>query len=113
MKSNYRVHYIIIVWSQLHKEHLLTLEETNQMVRKWVRTFKDGRTNIHDEEQSGRPSYITEDLVHKVDEKVREQPVYDFVVICFDSFNVKKCSFDRTTKLSKLAVDVQSGGRLL
>lgn len=41
------------------------------MVRKWVRAFKDGRTNVHDEERSGRPSVITEDLVQTVDEKVR------------------------------------------
>lgn len=42
------------------------------MVRKWVRAFKDGRTNVHDEERSGRPSVINEDFVQKVDAKVRE-----------------------------------------
>ncbi|GBN09383.1 hypothetical protein AVEN_29468-1 [Araneus ventricosus] len=42
------------------------------MVRKWVRAFKDGHTNVHDEERSGRPSVITEDLAQRVDEKVRE-----------------------------------------
>ncbi|KAG8247473.1 hypothetical protein J6590_060629 [Homalodisca vitripennis] len=42
------------------------------MVRKWVRAFKDGRTNVHDEEQSGRPSVITDDLIQKVDNKVKE-----------------------------------------
>ncbi|GBO26934.1 hypothetical protein AVEN_269373-1 [Araneus ventricosus] len=42
------------------------------MVRKWVRAFKDGRTNTHDEERSGRPSVITEDLVQNVGGKVRE-----------------------------------------
>ncbi|GBO20996.1 hypothetical protein AVEN_90863-1 [Araneus ventricosus] len=41
------------------------------MVRKWVRAYKDGRTNVHDEERSGRPSVINEDLVQKVDGKVR------------------------------------------
>ena len=61
----------LVVWSQLHKEHFLTLEETNQMVRKWVKIFKDGHTKIHDEERSGRPFVITEDVVHKVDEKVK------------------------------------------
>ncbi|GBO36296.1 hypothetical protein AVEN_75634-1 [Araneus ventricosus] len=29
------------------------------MVRKWVKAFKDGRTNAHDDERSGRPSVIT------------------------------------------------------
>ncbi|GFX54399.1 histone-lysine N-methyltransferase SETMAR [Trichonephila clavipes] len=42
------------------------------MVRKWVRAFKDGRTNIHDEEGSGRPSVITDELIQKVDCKVKE-----------------------------------------
>ena len=42
------------------------------MVRKWARAFKDGRTNVHDEERSGRPSVITDDVVQKVDEKVTE-----------------------------------------
>ena len=39
------------------------------MVRKWVRAFKDGRTNLHDEERSGRLLVVNEDLVQKVDEK--------------------------------------------
>jgi hypothetical protein len=29
----------------------------------WSRMFKDGRTNVHDEEQSGRPSVVSDDLV--------------------------------------------------
>ncbi|GBM03614.1 hypothetical protein AVEN_203184-1 [Araneus ventricosus] len=41
------------------------------MVRKWVRAFKDGRTNVHDGERSGRRSVITEDLVQDVDGKLR------------------------------------------
>ncbi|GBL66663.1 hypothetical protein AVEN_11627-1 [Araneus ventricosus] len=41
------------------------------MVRKWVRAFKDGRTNVHDEESSGRHSVINEDLMQKVDGKVQ------------------------------------------
>ncbi|GBM18337.1 hypothetical protein AVEN_127794-1 [Araneus ventricosus] len=42
------------------------------MVRKWVRAFKDARTNAHDEERSGRPFVITEDSVHEGDGKVSE-----------------------------------------
>ena len=38
-------------------------------MRKWVRFFKDGRDNDHDEP---RPSVITDNLVNAVDEKVRE-----------------------------------------
>jgi hypothetical protein len=32
--------------------------------------FKDGRTNIHDEERSGRPSVVSDDLVQSVDQKI-------------------------------------------
>ncbi|GBN64805.1 hypothetical protein AVEN_103678-1 [Araneus ventricosus] len=42
------------------------------MVRKWVRAFEDSRTKVYDEERSGRPSVITEDLVQKVHGKVRD-----------------------------------------
>ncbi|CAL1301269.1 unnamed protein product, partial [Larinioides sclopetarius] len=42
------------------------------MVRKWVRAFKDGSTNIHDEERRWRPSVTTDDLIQKVDSKVKE-----------------------------------------
>ena len=41
------------------------------MVRKWVRVFKDGRKNVHDEERSGRPSVIINDLLQKFNEKVK------------------------------------------
>jgi len=40
------------------------------MVRKWVRTFNEGRENAHDETRSGRPSLVNDDLVRKVKERV-------------------------------------------
>ena len=42
------------------------------MVRKWVRIFNEGRQNVHDEARSGRPSLMNDDLVRKVNERVRE-----------------------------------------
>ncbi|GFT76564.1 HTH_48 domain-containing protein [Trichonephila clavipes] len=45
---------------------------SSSKVRKWVRAFKDGRENVHDEPHSDRPSVITDDLVNTVDEKIRE-----------------------------------------
>ncbi|GFS54198.1 HTH_48 domain-containing protein [Trichonephila clavipes] len=45
---------------------------SNSKVHKWVRAFKDGRENVHDEPRSGRSSVITDDLVNAVDEKIRE-----------------------------------------
>ncbi|KFM64655.1 hypothetical protein X975_15766, partial [Stegodyphus mimosarum] len=41
------------------------------MVRKWVRMFNAGRTNVHAEARSGRP-VVTDDLVRKVDEAIHE-----------------------------------------
>jgi [histone H3]-lysine36 N-dimethyltransferase SETMAR len=34
--------------------------------------FKEGRTNIHDEDRSGRPSVMTDDLVEEVNTKIQE-----------------------------------------
>jgi len=42
------------------------------MVRKWVWMFNEGRENVHDEARSGRPSLVDVDLVHKVNERVRD-----------------------------------------
>jgi len=42
------------------------------MVRKWGRTFNEGRENVHDEAQSGCPSVVNDDLVHKVNKRVRD-----------------------------------------
>ncbi|XP_071043084.1 histone-lysine N-methyltransferase SETMAR-like [Parasteatoda tepidariorum] len=38
------------------------------MVKKWVRAFIEGRTNVHDEQRSGRPSVVNESYVHIVSE---------------------------------------------
>jgi len=42
------------------------------MVRKWVRMFIEGRENVQDEARSGRPSLANDDLVRKVNERVRD-----------------------------------------
>jgi len=42
------------------------------MVRKWVRMFNEGRENVQDEARSGRPSLVNDDLVRKVNERVRD-----------------------------------------
>ncbi|GFV17884.1 HTH_48 domain-containing protein [Trichonephila clavipes] len=41
-------------------------------IRKWCVQFKNGRTNVRDEEKSGCPSIVTDELVAKVDEEIRE-----------------------------------------
>ncbi|KAL4127342.1 hypothetical protein QTP88_011517 [Uroleucon formosanum] len=40
-------------------------------VRQWCRDFKNGRTNVHVEERSGRPSVQTDEIVSLVDQKLR------------------------------------------
>jgi len=42
------------------------------MVRSWVRMFNEGRKNVHDEAWSGRLSLVNDDLVRKVNERVRD-----------------------------------------
>jgi transposase len=42
-------------------------------VTQWCRMFKDGRTNVHDEERSDRPSVVRVDLVRSVDQKICER----------------------------------------
>ncbi|GBN66199.1 hypothetical protein AVEN_62091-1 [Araneus ventricosus] len=37
--------------SEMYEENITS----EGMVRKWVRAFKDGRMDVHDEERSGRP----------------------------------------------------------
>ncbi|GBM54363.1 hypothetical protein AVEN_171088-1 [Araneus ventricosus] len=41
-------------------------------VRKWVREFKAGRDNVHDDSRSGHPSVITDDMVASVEAKILE-----------------------------------------
>ncbi|GFT26409.1 dynein beta chain, ciliary [Trichonephila clavipes] len=46
---------------------------SDSKIRKWVRKFKDRWTNVYDEERSGRPSVITDDLRQAVETKIREK----------------------------------------
>jgi len=41
------------------------------MVRKWLRMFNEGQENVHDAVQSGHPSVVNDDLVRKVNKRVR------------------------------------------
>ena len=41
-------------------------------VRKWCTMFRNGRTDVHDAERSGRPSVITDALKQKVNGIIRE-----------------------------------------
>jgi hypothetical protein len=43
---------------------------SDEMVRRWCRMFSEGRTNVHDDDRSGRPSLVTADLLDQVNEKI-------------------------------------------
>ena len=61
--------------SEIHHQICLVYGDnamSDGMVRKWVRMFNEGRQNVHDEAQSGRPSLVNDDLVRNVNERVRD-----------------------------------------
>ncbi|GBN05015.1 hypothetical protein AVEN_164093-1 [Araneus ventricosus] len=83
---------------------------TDRMVRKWVRQFNDGRTNVHDEARSGRPSVVNDGLVTKVNEKIRENRRFTML---FDEFpQISKICFARdchkSLKLSQIVFPLGS-----
>jgi hypothetical protein len=39
-------------------------------VRQWCRMFKDGRTDVPDEEPNGQPYVVSDNLVQSVDQKI-------------------------------------------
>ncbi|GBL83933.1 hypothetical protein AVEN_100826-1 [Araneus ventricosus] len=55
---------------------------TDGMVRKWVRQFNDGRTNVHDEARSGLPSVVSDGLDAKVNERIRENSRFTIRMLC-------------------------------
>jgi transposase len=40
-------------------------------VTKWCREFSEGRTDIHDEQRSGRPPFISDDLLQEIEGEIR------------------------------------------
>ena len=44
---------------------------SDAMVRKWVWMFNEGRENVHNEARNGRPSLVNDNLLRKVNERVR------------------------------------------
>ncbi|KAG5309177.1 SETMR methyltransferase, partial [Pseudoatta argentina] len=41
-------------------------------VFKWCREFKNGRTSVHYDQRSGRPSILTDDIVEKIENALRD-----------------------------------------
>ena len=42
-----------------------------QNVTKWCREFSEGRTDVHEEQRSGRPSLIRDDLLQEIEGEIR------------------------------------------
>jgi len=53
---------------QVHGDNAMS----DGMFRKWVRMFSEGRVNVHDEARSEYPPLVNDDLVRKVNERVRD-----------------------------------------
>ncbi|GFW56834.1 histone-lysine N-methyltransferase SETMAR [Trichonephila clavipes] len=70
-------------------------EMSSSKVRKWVRAFKDGRENVHDEPRSGRPSVITDDLVNAVDEKIRKDRLFTISTLALEFPNVGRTTLHK------------------
>jgi hypothetical protein len=54
--------------------------------------FKDGQTNVHDEERSGQPSVVSNDLVQTIDQTIYEnQRCTISQLLCEFPFTVDCC----------------------
>jgi hypothetical protein len=54
--------------AEIHKQFVAVYGDimNQQNVAKWCCEFSEGRTNVHDEPSSGRPSLISDDLLQKI-----------------------------------------------
>ncbi|GBL97177.1 hypothetical protein AVEN_144615-1 [Araneus ventricosus] len=48
-------------------------------VMQWRIMFKNGRTNVHDEDRNGRSSLVTDELTVKIDEKIRGNRLFTII----------------------------------
>lgn len=46
---------------------------SDSVVRYWYKTFRDGRTHLHDEEVKDGHSIVTEELLQKVEQTIRTE----------------------------------------
>jgi len=77
------------------------------LVRKWARMFNEGRKNVHDEARSGRPSLVNDDLVHKVNERVRDDRRFTI-----SDLSLHFPQISRTLMTLSVVVNI-AGGRIL
>jgi transposase len=56
----------------VYGEHAMS----SPVVHRWVRLFNEGHENVHDDQRSGQPSVVNEDMVRAVEGKIRENRRY-------------------------------------
>jgi len=59
--------------TEIHKQIIAVYGNVmnRQNVTKWCREFSEGRTDVHDEQRSGRPSLISDDLLQEIEVEIR------------------------------------------
>ena len=84
---------------------------SDEMVRKWVRAF----TDVHGGERSGRPSVISDDLLQKVDEKVKMNRRFTISSLSEEFPQVSRSVLYEivSKRLNRVAVGITSGGKFL
>jgi transposase len=65
-----------------------------QHVRKWCREFKDVRTDVHDEQRSGRPS-VSDETIVKVEETMLKDRRVTVWELCEMIPDVSKTCIDK------------------
>uniref|UniRef100_A0A6P7H3M8 Protein GVQW3-like n=1 Tax=Diabrotica virgifera virgifera TaxID=50390 RepID=A0A6P7H3M8_DIAVI len=74
------------------------------VVREWCRKFKEGRNDVHDEGGQGRNSVVTDELVQRVDEAVRNNRRFTLTSLAMEFPQV---SFD-TSLMCQVCVSNES-----
>jgi transposase len=59
--------------AEIHKQVVAVYDNVmnRHNVTKWCREFSEGRTDVHGEQRSGRPSPVFDDLLQKIEGEVR------------------------------------------
>jgi hypothetical protein len=59
--------------TEIHKQIVAVYGNVmnRQNVTKWCREFSEGRTDVHDEQRSGRPSFIPDDRLQEIEGEIR------------------------------------------
>ena len=59
--------------AEIHKQIIVAVYDNvmnRQNVTKWCREFSEGRTNVHEEQRSGRPSLICDNLLQETEGEI-------------------------------------------